>query len=55
VEATGKWWLVDPYTAFYIFNTVEELAKFTKNLLDSSPYFNRKTRTVLLKITGSAG
>jgi hypothetical protein len=52
--STTDWWLLDPFTCLYFFDSVENLAKYTQKLIDSSPKFNAKTRTVLLKIGGTA-
>ncbi|MEM5403892.1 hypothetical protein [Paraburkholderia unamae] len=51
---TGDWWLLDPATCLYFFGSVEDLAKYTQKLINSSPKFNANTRTVLLKISGTA-
>lgn len=46
-----NWWLLDPASSICIFNSREDLTKFTLRLLIAAPAFNFQSRTVLLKIT----
>ncbi|WP_321948679.1 hypothetical protein [Paraburkholderia sp. J10-1] len=45
-----NWWLLDPATAMYTFDKVEDLACFLQKHLTESAGLNAATRTVLLRI-----
>lgn len=44
------WWLLDPASALYVFDSCESLAKFLHRLLRESEKFSDASKTVLLRI-----